>query len=242
MTLSSRRVRAIVRKEIQTYRRSRTIVVGMSIFPLIFVIQPLVALLEASSGASFNLRAHHELLYMLGIPALVPTTLAAYAIVGERQQGTLEPLLGTPIRRAEMVLGKALAVLLPSVAISYAVFALFAILVVLFADSSVASALIRAPDVVAQVVFTPLIAGWSIWLGIAISARAGEVRVAQQLGALASLPTIAVTTLLSLNVIHATRGVAIAFAVGLLIVNRLGWRAVSAMFDRERLITGSRSS
>jgi ABC-type Na+ efflux pump permease subunit len=58
---------------------------------------------------------------MLGIPALVPATLAAYAVVGERQQGTLEPVLSTPIRREELLLGKALAVLIPLVAISYAV-------------------------------------------------------------------------------------------------------------------------
>jgi len=47
---------------------------------------------------------------MLAIPALVPATLAAFAIVGERQQGTLEPVLGTPIHREELLLGKALAV------------------------------------------------------------------------------------------------------------------------------------
>src|SRR5215472_1641558 len=36
---------------------------------------------------------------LLGIPAIVPATVSAYAVVGERQQGTLEPALTTPIRR-----------------------------------------------------------------------------------------------------------------------------------------------
>jgi hypothetical protein len=49
--------------------------------------------------------------------------------------------------------------------------------------ATVASALIRFPDLLAQLVFTPLLAGWSIWIG---------------------------------------------------------WRFVSATFDRERLITGTR--
>ena len=88
--------------------------------------------------------------------------------------------------------------------------------------------------------FTPLLAGWSIWLGIAISTRASEIRVAQQLGMLANLPSVAVTTLLALGVIHLTPGLAIGGAALLLVLNRLGWRVTSAMFDRERLITGTR--
>jgi ABC-type Na+ efflux pump permease subunit len=167
--------------------------------------------------------------------------IAAYAVVGERQQGTLEPVLGTPIRHQELLLGKALAVLAPSVVISYAVYGVFLGCVELFAHPGVAPALIRGPDILAQLLFTPLLATWSIWIGIAISARSSDVRVAQQLGALASLPSIAVTTLVALNVIHATLGLALALGALLLLADRLGWRIVSAMFDRERLVTGTRA-
>jgi len=113
---------------------------------------------------------------------------------------------------------------------------MFLALVAVFAQSGVASSLIRAPDVLAQVIFTPLLAGWSIWLEIAISTRVSEVRVAQQLSTLASLPTIAVTTLIAINVIHATPGLAFALGIALLVANRLGWRLVAALIDRERLI------
>lgn len=239
MSVSRRRLRAIVRKELREYRRNRSIVVGMAIFPLIFLVQPLVAVFATSEAASVALRHHHELVYMLAIPALVPATLAAYSVVGERQQGTLEPVLSTPIRRQELLLGKALAVLAPSIAIAYAVFAVFVVLVELFAAAGVAPALIRGPDVLAQLIFTPLIAGWSIWLGLAISTRATEVRVAQQLAVLASLPTIAVTTMIALNVIRPTTGLVLGLAVALLVGNRIGWRVVAAMFNRERLIAGT---
>ena len=72
--------------------------------------------------------------------------------------------------------------------------------------------------------FTPLLAGWSIWVGMAISTRSSDPRVAQQLGMLASLPSIAVTTLIAFNVIRATLGLALGLAVALLLGNRLGWR------------------
>jgi ABC-type transport system involved in multi-copper enzyme maturation permease subunit len=240
MSVSRGRVRAIYRKELREYRRNGSVVWGMAILPLIFLIEPLVTVFGLPSSSASQLAGRHELLYLLAIPALVPATLAAYAVVGERQQGTLEPVLTTPVRREEFLLGKALAVLIPSLAISYAVYVFFLACVELFAAPGVAPALVQGPDLLAQLVFTPLLAGWSIWLGIAISTRASEVRVAQQLGLLANLPSVAVTTLLAYNVIHPTLALAIGGAVLLLVLNRLGWRATSAMFDRERLITGTR--
>ena len=67
------------------------------------------------------------------------------------------------------------------------------------------------------------------------------MRAAQQLGTLASLPPLAIVALMSFNVITPTLGLALGLAAALLIVDILGWRAVAAMFDRERLITGTRS-
>lgn len=58
----------------------------------------------------------------------------------------------------------------------------------LFAAPQVASAVIRGPELLAQAVFTPLIAAWSIWVGVAISIRSSDSRVAGQLSVLASLP------------------------------------------------------
>jgi ABC-type transport system involved in multi-copper enzyme maturation permease subunit len=240
MSVSKSRVRAIFRKELREYRRNGNIIFAMVIFPLIFLIQPLITVLTETAAASNGLAHQHVLLYMLAIPVLVPTALASYSVVGERQQGTLEPVLATPIRREEFLLGKALAAFVPSLAISFAVLALFLGCVELFAHPGIAPAILRAPDLLAQLIFTPLLAAWSIWLGIAISARSSDVRVAGQLCLLASLPSVAVTTLLALNVIHATLGLAFGGAVVLLVLDTLGWRITSAAFDRERLITGAR--
>jgi ABC-2 type transport system permease protein len=237
--ISRTRVRAMVRKELREYRRTRSIVVAMAIIPLVFMVQPLVSVFAVSSAAAHDLADKHELLYMLGIPAIVPALLAAYSVVGERQQGTLEPVLTTPIRREELLMAKALAVLGPSVVISYLVYAVFLLTVVLFAHAGVADALIRGSDVAAQVIFTPLIATCSIWIATAISARSSDIRVAQQLSTLASLPSVVVTSLIATNVIHASLRLAVAFGIGLLIVARIGWRVSAAMFDRERLLTGS---
>src|SRR5262249_28496294 len=103
MSVSTRRVRAILRKEKRGDRRRTSIVTAMAIVPLIFLIQPLVVVFSLSASSSNQLAHEHLLLYLLGIPALVPTLTAAYAVVGERQQGTLEPVLTTPVRREEFL-------------------------------------------------------------------------------------------------------------------------------------------
>jgi ABC-2 type transport system permease protein len=83
---------------------------------------------------------------------------------------------------------------------------------------------------------------WGIWVGVAVSARSTDVRVAQQLSVLGSLPLLASLALISLNVITVSTGLAIGLAAVLLAIDLLAWRAVTAMLDRERLITGRRTS
>jgi ABC-type Na+ efflux pump permease subunit len=240
MAVSTRRVRAVFRKELREYRRNGAIIATMVVIPLVFVIQPLIAILVTSGKVARTLTHEDLLLYLLAVPALVPATLASYSVVGERQQGTLEPVLTSPIRREEFLLGKALAAFIPALAISYALFAVFVAVVELSAHPGIPAAVVHGPELLAQLVFTPLIAGLSIWIGIGISARTNDVRTAQQLATLGSLPTIAVTSLIAYKVIPATRTVALAFGVALIILDRLGWRITSATFDRERLITNTR--
>lgn len=237
MRISRRRVGAVLRKELLDLRRSGNVVYAMVVLPLVFLIQPIVQVFTIPSSSASALHHEHALIYLLAIPALVPAALAAYSIVGERVQGTLEPLLSTPVQTKELILGKALAVFLPSVAVAYAVFAFFIVIVELFAAPGVASGLVQAPDVVAEIVFTPLLVTWSTWVGMAISARSSDLRTAGQVSILVSLPTVAITSLIAFNVIPANLRVALAFGIGLLALDRLGWRAATLVFNRERLIT-----
>jgi ABC-type Na+ efflux pump permease subunit len=245
VSFSWTRIRAILVKELRDYRRNRFVVVfTMTILPLIFIALPIVQLLTTPATAAsskLDTRVGISLLYLLLIPAIVPSTLAAYSVVGEREQGTLEPILITPIRREEFLVGKALAVLLPTLIIAYTIFGIFLAATALFAHSGIASAVFAGSHVLVQLLFTPLLAGWSIWVGIAISARSSDIRVAQQLSVFANLPPLAIVALMTFNVIKPSTGLAFGLAAALLAVDGLGWRAVAAMFDRERLITGTRT-
>ena len=118
------------------------------------------------------------------------------------------------------------------------IFGIFLAATAAFAHAAVASAVFERDHLLVQLLFTPLVAGWSIWAGIAISTRMSDVRAAQQLSVLASLPPVAIVALMSFNVITPSLGLALGLAAALLVIDGMAWRVVAAMFDRERLVSG----
>jgi ABC-2 type transport system permease protein len=178
----------------------------------------------------------------LMVSVLVPAVMSAYSVVGEREQGTLEPVLTTPVSRAELLTGKAAAIFIPAAALGYLIFGVFVAITQLVAAPPVAAAVRHAPQLPAALVFIPLLAGWAIWAGLAISARVSDTRVAQQLAVLGSLPPVALAALMSFQVISPTFALAAALAGGLLAVDSAACLVVARLFDRERLITGARPS
>ncbi len=245
MSISAARIGAVTRKELTEFRRSRFIVSTMGVVPVIFLIVPTATILSikaSAPSAGLDKGIGFALLYLLLIPVVIPSTIAAYSVVGEREQGTLEPVLTTPVGREEFLIGKAAAILIPAVGIAYVVLGIFLAVVRFGAHPVVAAAVWHSPELLAEVFFIPLLAGWAIWICLAISARASDVRVAQQLGVLASLPPLALTLLLSLQVINSTLILAASLAGALLVIDCAAYLVVSKLFDRERLVTGTKPS
>ena len=243
MSMSATRIGAVIRKELMEFRRNRLIVTTASILPIVFLVSPTAQILALKSSALSTVlekRVETALFLPLLIPVFVPAILSAYSVVGEREQGTLEPVLTTPVSRVEFLVGKAAAIFVPAIAVSYLMFGVFVAITQFAAASPVATAVLHAPQLPAELVFIPLLSGWAIWIGLAISARATDTRVAQQLATLASLPPVAIAALLSFDVISPTFAVAAAFAGGLLVIDGLACFAVAQAFDRERLITGTK--
>lgn len=237
------RVRAVMRKEVREFSRNRFVIGTMAVLPLVFLITPMVTLFrvpESASGSQIKAAVGVISLLLLIVPLVIPPVISAYSVVGERVQETLEPVLTTPVRADELLLGKAAAAFIPCVAIAYALYAIVLVAVRLAAAHVVVDVIWHAPQVLAQVLFTPLLAAWSIWVGIGISTRATDVRVAQQLATLAGLPLLGFTSLISFQVITPTVPLAIGLALALLVIDATAWRFVSRLFNPERLVTGRR--
>jgi len=211
-TFSWTRVGAILRKELRDYRHNRFVIGTMAATPVLFIILPTIQLIAANAtGKALSLRIGLSLLYMLVIPVTMPSVMSAYSVVGERNQGTLEPVLATPIRREEFLIAKALAAFAPTLIIAYAVFGIFLAVAGLFAHPAIVAAIYAGPHVLVQLLFTPLLAGWAMLIIVA---------------------------LMSLNVISESTALAIGLAAALLAFDLLAWRVVARMFDRERFVVG----
>jgi ABC-type transport system involved in multi-copper enzyme maturation permease subunit len=243
--VSLQRVLTVVRKEVREFRRNRFVIGTMAVLPVVFLITPLVTLFripDSASGAAVRSAVGTLSLLMLIIPLVIPPVIAAYSVVGERDQGTLEPVLTAPVTASELLLGKAVAAFVPSVGVAYAVYFIAAISIRIGAAHVVSEVVWHTPQLLAQILFTPLLALWAIWVGIGISTRASDVRVAQQLATLAGLPLLGFTSLISFQVITPSVPLAIGLALALLAADLVAWRVVSRLFDRERLVTGHAST
>ncbi len=240
MNASQRRIVAVVRKEFREYRRNRFILGTSVVLPAFFVVLPLVQLFSVAGSASpeaLRALANSAELMMLIVPITLPTAIAAYSVIGERDQATLEPLLTTPITERELIVGKAIAAIVPAVIMAYGVAVAFAVAVRIQDNAIVVSAVFDASRIVGQILFVPLLAAWATWVAMAVSTRSGDVRVAQQLSTLGSLPMLGVTALFAFRVLTPSVPLAVVMAVLLFVIDSLAWRVVSAMFDREALVS-----
>jgi ABC-type Na+ efflux pump permease subunit len=236
----NQRIRAVFAKELREFRRNKFVVGTMVVLPLVLVVIPIGNILGIKAGmpdAQVRAIVGGASLTFFLVPLILPTVIAGYAVVGEREQGTLEPVLTTPVRGGELLIGKALAAIVPTVSIAYGLYLVYAIVIRAAATQSVVDLVWQPVQAVAVILFAPLLATFSIWVGLGISARSSDVRVAQQLAALAMLPVLGLTALFTFRVISPTITVAVVGALLLVVIDAGAWRVVSAMFDRERILT-----
>ena len=78
----------------------------------------------AAPGVLPNLLTSFSFFLVIGA-AYVPLGIASYSIVGEKVEKSLEPLLATPLTDGEILLGKAISAVIPTLVAMYAAAAVF---------------------------------------------------------------------------------------------------------------------
>ena len=138
--------------------------------------------LQAAMGSNL-------LILFLLMPLIVPITISAYSIVGEKLTRSLEPLLATPISTQQLMFGKSLAAALPGIGMTWLGYAVFLIAARLFAVSDrVFDVFVDPIWLVAMLILVPLLTVMADEVGIIVSSRVNDPRAAQQLAALVVLP------------------------------------------------------
>ncbi|NHJ32173.1 MAG: ABC transporter permease subunit, partial [Asgard group archaeon] len=147
MALRIRKAFLLTRKELKESLRSKEVILIITIMPLMFaVIMPLciplvnltipTSAFTADDFESFpplvpywdELDAKGRFLIFftmiffesfLLLPMILPMAIAADSIAGERERKTIESLIATPLTTGEIVLGKLMTTMIPSVLITW---------------------------------------------------------------------------------------------------------------------------
>lgn len=237
----------IAGKELSIFRKKKSIFYSVIIFPLFvsiglpylihFIFESYGELTpDILSGLLIVINAF-AFFFIIGAASL-PTAIASYSIVGEKQEQSLEPLLATPTTDGEILLGKSIGALLPplvAIWIGAVIFMglidyyLFGYLGYLYYPNAVIA--------IIMLLLVPLSAITAVEVSVIISARVNDVRTAQQLGSLIVIPFALIYVLGEIAAFPFTILYLLILAAVILVVD-IGLFYVSvSTFRREEILT-----
>lgn len=177
------------------------------------------------------------MLMFMVLPAVLPTIIASYTLVGEKINKSLEPLLATPTTDLELLGGKSLSIFLPTMLAAWLSFVPFVIIVDLITQPVLGYLVL--PNllwILAIFVMSPLIALLSILANVIVSSRVSDVRSAQQLGSLVVLPVILFFVLVLTQSANTSLTLLLLFTVLLAAVDVLILVVALRTFRREEIL------
>jgi ABC-2 type transport system permease protein len=177
------------------------------------------------------------LFLFLVAPIVGAVSLAAYAVVGEKQGRTLEPLLTTPLTTTELLVAKVLAAFLPALAIEFVGLALYLALTAAIAAPGVARTLVSGRSIILIALLGPLSSLAALQLTITISSRVNDPRSAQQIAVLLVMPLVLMLVGQVAGAFVITSPMLLAVCGGLAAVWVLLVMLSVALFDRESILT-----
>jgi ABC-2 type transport system permease protein len=128
------------------------------------------------------------------MPLAISAVSAAFSIVGEKQQRTLEPILATPITDAQFMFSKMLASSLPAIIVTWATALLVTVVVDFVSLSKYRVALL--PDrfwIMGVLVLAPLLAFCAVLATMRVSARMADAQSANLFAGLVILPAFLIS-------------------------------------------------
>jgi ABC-2 type transport system permease protein len=253
------KIKIIIKKEWAEVFKNRMVIFTVAFLPLILTAIPLIVLsttnnIASGSGQSISseicasdpnnpncmqvfLVSQFLMMFML-IPLAIPVTFAAYSIVGEKNNKSLEPLLATPIQTSELLLGKSLAALIPAVIATYGSFLCFLIGAwIILADKSIIIAFLDIRWLIAIIIVGPLMAFFAVNLSLMISSRVNDPRAAEQISMIVIVPVLAIFFGQMAGLIVLNTVVISIAAILLIIFDVLVYYFAEKVFQREIILT-----
>lgn len=178
------------------------------------------------------------MIFLLLIPAMLPSLIAPASIVLEKESNTLEPLIATPIKTSELLLGKTLTSMVPSFTITLINFVLITVVIDVLGYMKLKMLLLPTPEwFVVTFILSPIISFIITMISIIISSKSTDIRSAQGLGAAVIFPIYAIIGaqiggLFLLNIKYLLLGCLV-----LALICPLVLKLAIRVFDRENILT-----
>jgi ABC-2 type transport system ATP-binding protein len=172
------------------------------------------------------------------IPVALTPAVAADSFVGERERGSLEPLLATPVGASQVLFGKLLAAVIPAIVGTWLGVLFFWLMTLVSRSPLYPRVLVADRDWLFSLVVTaPLVALFTAGVAALISTRVSGYRVAYQLNGLIVLPVVLVLIPATafLFLISGLTLVYVALLFALLDLAVVLWSR--RLFTRERLVS-----
>ena len=249
------KILVILRKEFLEIAQQRILLYSILLPPLLFVVLPLIFLQRTGNGSRASalhvpslqgLTVHEYTQAVVGtafsnifflLSMIVPSTIAAYSIIGEKSNRTLEPLLATPVRRWQLLAGKMLSALLPAVLVTWISGGIFIAELAIFTDANVVSHVITGGWLILFIAGTPLLGLIAVAIMTAISSRVNDTRTAQQLSIWAVIPIAGIVLGELSGQFELTVLAAIITTVVLILLAILSIWGAAQLFQRETILT-----
>jgi ABC-2 type transport system permease protein len=127
--------------------------------------------------------------FLLMITIMVGMSIATFGIIGEKHNKSLEPLLATPVRTWELLIGKVLAAAVPAVVMTWLCSFLYMAGVYAYTPE-LFPIIVDYTWIIILSFLTPVVALLSLGLGVIISSRSNDPRSAQNWGVFLILPVL----------------------------------------------------
>lgn len=190
---------------------------------------PDVARLQVLLLSQFNF-------FLLLIPTMIAMNSAAFSIVEEKQSHSLEPLLATPVKTWELLLGKAISGALPALVITWVCAGVFLLVASGIGWGNVLGYIITATWFISLFLLTPAITLLSFMLGVIGSSRAKDAKNAQNLALVVIFPVFALVALQVTGLLWFTPPLMFALVVGIGVVDFFVLRIAVGLFQRESIV------
>ncbi len=177
------------------------------------------------------------LMFFVLIPAILPTVIASYSFVGEKLNRSLEPLLATPTTDLELLVGKTLAIFIPSMAVTW-ISVVPAILIVDLTTQPILGYILLPSLIWLVGVFlvAPLVCILSVLFNVIVSARVSDVRTSQQIGSVIVFPIVAFFIIGLVGLVTISLENMLLFAGVLVLIDAAVMYLALRTFQREKIL------